>query len=81
MTLAFGGESANLNSEPIIASVLRGLLSGFLAQKLNYVNAPFLARERGISGDRNPLARDHRLRQYADDHRQHPRGKHEVAAR
>jgi D-3-phosphoglycerate dehydrogenase / 2-oxoglutarate reductase len=47
--VSFAGDSANLNSEPIIASVLRGLLSGFLAQKLNYVNAPYLARERGIT--------------------------------
>jgi D-3-phosphoglycerate dehydrogenase len=47
--IGFAGDSANLNSEPIIASVLRGLLSGFLAQKLNYVNAPYLARERGIT--------------------------------
>jgi D-3-phosphoglycerate dehydrogenase len=47
--VSFAGESAKLNSEPIIASVLRGLLSGFLAQKLNYVNAPYLARERGIT--------------------------------
>jgi D-3-phosphoglycerate dehydrogenase / 2-oxoglutarate reductase len=47
--VSFAGDSADLNSEPIIASVLRGLLSGFLAQKLNYVNAPYLARERGIT--------------------------------
>ncbi|MGA2410839.1 MAG: phosphoglycerate dehydrogenase, partial [Candidatus Binataceae bacterium] len=47
--VGFAGDSANLNPEPIIASVLRGLLSGFLAQKLNYVNAPYLARERGIT--------------------------------
>ncbi|HTT74597.1 MAG TPA: phosphoglycerate dehydrogenase [Candidatus Binataceae bacterium] len=46
--VSFAGDSAKLNSEPIIASVLRGLLSGFLAQKLNFVNAPYLARERGI---------------------------------
>jgi D-3-phosphoglycerate dehydrogenase len=29
--------------------VLKGLMSGFLAEDLNYVNAPFIARERGIS--------------------------------
>ncbi len=29
--------------------MLKGLLGGFLAQELNYVNAPFLARERGIA--------------------------------
>src|SRR5262249_18297793 len=36
-------------AEPIVASVLRGLLSGFLDQDLNFVNAPFIARERGIA--------------------------------
>ena len=40
--------------------MLKGLLSGFLDQDLNFVNAPFIARERGIKVTR-PLARDHRL--------------------
>ena len=46
--MELGGEAANLNSEPITAAVLKGLLSNFLAETLNYVNAPFIARERGI---------------------------------
>ena len=29
--------------------MLKGLLSGFLAETLNYVNAPFIARERGVA--------------------------------
>jgi D-3-phosphoglycerate dehydrogenase len=49
VTVGFTGEAANLRGEPIIAAVLKGLLSGFLDQDLNYVNAPFLARERGIT--------------------------------
>jgi D-3-phosphoglycerate dehydrogenase len=49
LTLAFGGEAANLKPDAVTAAVLKGLLSGFLAQDLNYVNAPFIARERGIS--------------------------------
>ena len=49
VTVGLGGEAANLNTEPIAAAALKGLLCGFLDQELNYVNAPFIARERGIS--------------------------------
>ena len=49
VTVGFTGEAANLRGEPIIAAALKGLLSGFLDQNLNYVNAPFIARERGIT--------------------------------
>ena len=48
LTLAFGGEAANLKPDAVTAAVLKGLMSGFLAEDLNYVNAPFIARERGI---------------------------------
>jgi D-3-phosphoglycerate dehydrogenase / 2-oxoglutarate reductase len=49
VTVSFAGEAANLKAEPIVASVLKGLLSGFLDQDFNYVNAPYIARERGIT--------------------------------
>jgi D-3-phosphoglycerate dehydrogenase len=49
VTVGFAGEAANLQPEPITAAVLKGLLSGFLDQELNYVNAPYIARERGIT--------------------------------
>jgi D-3-phosphoglycerate dehydrogenase / 2-oxoglutarate reductase len=48
LMVSFGGEAAALKSDAITAAVLKGLLSGFLAEELNYVNAPFIARERGI---------------------------------
>lgn len=48
VTVGLGGEAAALNPEPIVAAVLKGLLSGFLDEELNLVNAPFIARERGI---------------------------------
>src|ERR1035437_3608228 len=48
LTLAFGVEAANLKPVAITAAVLKGLMSGFLDEDLNYVNAPFIARERGI---------------------------------
>ena len=49
VTIDLGGEAANLKAEPIIAAVMKGLLSGFLDENLNYVNAPFIARERGVA--------------------------------
>jgi len=49
VTLAFGGEAADLKPDAVTAAVLKGLMSGFLDTDLNYVNAPFIARERGIS--------------------------------
>ncbi len=49
ITVGFAGEAVNLRGEPVIAAALKGLLGGFLAQELNYVSAPFLARERGIA--------------------------------
>ncbi len=48
VTIGLGGDAANLNPEPIVAAALKGLLSHFMEQTLNYVNAPFIARERGI---------------------------------
>jgi D-3-phosphoglycerate dehydrogenase / 2-oxoglutarate reductase len=49
ITVGFAGEAANLKPEPIVASVLKGVLSGFLDQNFNLVNAPYIARERGIT--------------------------------
>jgi D-3-phosphoglycerate dehydrogenase len=48
VTIGLGGEAADLKAEPITSAVVKGLLSGFLDDALNYVNAPFIARERGI---------------------------------
>jgi D-3-phosphoglycerate dehydrogenase len=49
IVVGLAGEAANLKSEPIVASTLKGLLSGFLDQQFNLVNAPYIARERGIT--------------------------------
>ncbi len=48
VTIGLGGEAAELKVEPISAAALKGLLSASLGEELNYVNAPFIARERGI---------------------------------
>ncbi len=49
VAIGLAGEAANLKAEPIVASALSGLLSGFLDQQFNLVNAPYIARERGIT--------------------------------
>jgi D-3-phosphoglycerate dehydrogenase len=48
LTVALGGEASNLKHDAVTAAVLKGLMSGFLDEDLNLVNAPFIARERGI---------------------------------
>ena len=63
LKLAFGGEAANLKPDAITAAVLKGLMSGFLDQDFNYVNAPFIARERGI---RVTETRSREVTDYAD---------------
>jgi D-3-phosphoglycerate dehydrogenase / 2-oxoglutarate reductase len=44
----YSGEIVDYDIAPATAAVLRGLLSPFLESAVNYVNAPHIARERGI---------------------------------
>lgn len=44
----YSGEIVEYDVTPATAAVLRGLLSPFLETPVNYVNAPHIARERGI---------------------------------
>ncbi len=44
----YSGEIIDYDTAPATAAVLRGLLSPFLDSSINYVNAPHIARERGI---------------------------------
>ena len=47
VTIEFEGQAAQLNAKPITALVLEGLLSSQLSS-INMVNAPMVAKERGI---------------------------------
>jgi D-3-phosphoglycerate dehydrogenase len=49
VTVGFAGDAASLKTGVIASAVLKGLLGSFLDEPLNSVNAPFLARERGIN--------------------------------
>lgn len=42
------GEISNLNTQALTAAALKGVLDPFLGEPVNYVNAPFITKERGI---------------------------------
>ncbi|HSE58724.1 MAG TPA: phosphoglycerate dehydrogenase [Nitrospiraceae bacterium] len=48
VTVEYNGEVAGLSVAPLTIAVLRGLLTPILGNDVNYVNAPVLAKERGI---------------------------------
>ncbi len=46
--IEYSGEVADFDLAPASASVLRGVLGHILEQSVNYINAPLIAKERGI---------------------------------
>ena len=48
VTLEYSGEILNHNVAPITVSLIKGLLEPILTETVNYINAPVIARERGI---------------------------------
>ncbi len=44
----YNGEILNYNVAPITISLLKGLLTPILNENVNYINAPVIARDRGI---------------------------------
>jgi D-3-phosphoglycerate dehydrogenase / 2-oxoglutarate reductase len=48
VSVTYSGELLNLDIQPVTRGVLMGLLQPLLAQSVNFVNAPFIAEQRGI---------------------------------
>ncbi len=48
ISIEYSGEVAALETAPITVSLLKGLLYSILKEDVNYVNAPVIAKERGI---------------------------------
>ena len=48
VTIEYRGEVSELNAAPLTIAMLRGLLNPILENNVNYVNAPVVAKERGI---------------------------------
>src|SRR3989441_5839278 len=47
-TIEYKGDVAGVNVAPVAIAALKGLLTPILEETINYVNAPVVARERGI---------------------------------
>jgi D-3-phosphoglycerate dehydrogenase len=48
VTVEYSGDILNYNVAPITISLLKGLLTPILNENVNYINAPLIAKERGI---------------------------------
>jgi len=48
VTVEYSGEVSNLKQEPITLAALKGLLTPILNESVNFVNAPLIAKDRGI---------------------------------
>ncbi len=48
ITVEYSGELAELNTSPITIAFLKGLFTPILKDAVNYVNAPIIAKDRGI---------------------------------
>ncbi len=48
VTIEYSGELLNYNVAPITISLIKGLLEPILTEAVNYINAPVIARERGV---------------------------------
>lgn len=49
LSIKYGGEIVNHEVAPITIAIIKGLLGNILGESVNYVNAPVIAKERGIS--------------------------------
>ncbi|MBU0635174.1 MAG: phosphoglycerate dehydrogenase [Candidatus Omnitrophica bacterium] len=49
VSIKYGGEVVNYEVAPITLALVKGLLHHILGESVNYVNAPFIAKERGIT--------------------------------
>jgi D-3-phosphoglycerate dehydrogenase len=47
--IEYHGELVEYGTKPVTISVLKGLLTPFVGETVNFVNAPIMAKERGIS--------------------------------
>jgi len=48
ITVEYCGDAATVNTAPVTIAALKGYLNPILLETVNFVNAPFIAKERGI---------------------------------
>lgn len=49
ITIEYRGDASELNTAPLTIAALKGFLTTILEETVNFVNAPIIAKERGIS--------------------------------
>jgi len=49
VSIKYSGEIVNHEVAPVTVALIKGLLANILGESVNYVNAPIIARERGIT--------------------------------
>lgn len=49
ISVEYRGDVTGLSLEPITVAALKGILTPILEETVNYINAPFIAKERGIA--------------------------------
>ncbi|HIJ59226.1 MAG TPA: phosphoglycerate dehydrogenase [Nitrospirae bacterium] len=47
-TIEYRGEASSINTSPLTIAALKGMLTPMLQENVNFVNAPYIAKERGI---------------------------------
>lgn len=48
ITVEYRGEAAEINTAPVTIAAIKGFLSPILLETVNFVNAPYIAKERGV---------------------------------
>lgn len=48
ITVEYHGDASNINTAPVTIAAIKGYLAPILLETVNFVNAPFIAKERGI---------------------------------
>jgi len=48
VTVEYSGDVSNLKLEPVTLAAIKGLLTPMIQENVNYVNAPLIAKDRGI---------------------------------
>ena len=48
ITIEYRGEASEINTAPVTVAAIKGFLTPIVGETVNFVNAPFIAKERGI---------------------------------
>ncbi|MFN3651965.1 MAG: phosphoglycerate dehydrogenase [Armatimonadota bacterium] len=79
VSVTYGGELLDLDVQPVTRSVLVGLLQPMLAEGVNFVNAPYIAEQRGVRVTESKTAGEDDLPNYICVEVQEESGTHTIS--